>query len=230
MPALTTVKVLYPSSIGLYPVQRHKFPEKTKYFPDVVSVVLTFVIYSCFSFTNHKCHNSISCTLESLLHVTHLGGGVISQQSVHGHDEPRSTETTLRAVGLRYSLLNTQKTSWNRLNPGKWNTRALTVTVISVGRLPRDHPSFSLNTIFSFVVGGFLICLWIFSVIQVMVRVRVHPSVRKSFTLISYIFPKLIVLNVLNFHRYWYKIYNMLIHYIAQVSSGHLTDTYCLVD
>lgn len=48
-----------------------------------------------------------SSTLEGLLHVGHSGCGVVSEQSVHGHDDPRSAEPTLRAVSPRYSLLET---------------------------------------------------------------------------------------------------------------------------
>lgn len=40
---LTTVKVLYPSSMGLYPVQRHKFPGKKRKFC-VFNVVVTYII------------------------------------------------------------------------------------------------------------------------------------------------------------------------------------------
>lgn len=44
-------------------------------------------------------------TVEGLLHLGHLGSGVVPQQRIHGHDDPRSTETTLGAVSLRNSLL-----------------------------------------------------------------------------------------------------------------------------
>ena len=43
--------------------------------------------------------------MEGLLHVGHVGFGVVPEQSVHGHDDTRSTEATLRAVSLRDALL-----------------------------------------------------------------------------------------------------------------------------
>lgn len=98
MCSLTTVKVLYPSSIGLYPVQRHRLPErpmtyKEKCFPDVQPHI-------------PLCHEVY--TLKSLLYIGHFGCGVVSQQSVHGHDNSRSTETALRAMSFCHSLLNTR--------------------------------------------------------------------------------------------------------------------------
>lgn len=43
--------------------------------------------------------------MEGLLHVGHLGGGVVPQQRVHGHDDAGGAEPTLGAVSLRDPLL-----------------------------------------------------------------------------------------------------------------------------
>lgn len=49
--------------------------------------------------------------MEGLLHVGHFWRGVVPQQRVHGHDDPRSAEATLGAVSLGDPLL---KHVWNR--------------------------------------------------------------------------------------------------------------------
>lgn len=44
-------------------------------------------------------------TVEGLLHVGHLWGGVVPQQRVHGHDDSRRAEAALGAVSLGDPLL-----------------------------------------------------------------------------------------------------------------------------
>ena len=47
-------------------------------------------------------------TPQGTLYLLHGGLGVVPQQRVHGHDNARSAETTLGAVGLGQTLLRSQ--------------------------------------------------------------------------------------------------------------------------
>lgn len=119
----TWQKVLQPSTMGRYPVHRHRLPEKQH----CVLGASASLISRCnlplntelAAFVTDFKAETRERTGQSLCDVVHAGLRLVPQQSVHGHHHSWSAEATLGAVSLRYPLLPSNRHSVHSL--GSWN-------------------------------------------------------------------------------------------------------------
>lgn len=103
--------------MGRYPVQRHRLPGRDGQRPSSSLRETTEVklgspadlrpfVLTARSPSQEK--ENRKHTSQSLHDVIHGGLGFVPQQGVDGHHHPWGAETTLGAMSLGYSLLNTQ--------------------------------------------------------------------------------------------------------------------------
>lgn len=131
----TWQKVLQPSTMGRYPVHRHRLPEKQH----CVLGASASLISRCnlplntelAAFVTDFKAETRERTGQSLCDVVHAGLRLVPQQSVHGHHHSWSAEATLGAVSLRYPLLPSNRHSVKQFRFMKylWNQQCFWLDV-----------------------------------------------------------------------------------------------------